>query len=398
MPDTRERLEAILGERIAVLDGSWGVLIQSAVRGEEAYRGERFRDHPRDVAGDPDLLNLTRPEIVRASTTSTSRPARTSPRPTRSRRRDRPGRLRARGGRRRDEPRGRPARAARPPTSGRRGRRAAPLRRRLGRAAQRLALALAARRRPRVPRRDLRRGRRGVRRADARAPRGRRRPAPDRDRLRHAEREGGDRRRAGRRAGAAALALVHGRRPQRPQPLRPDRRGVLDLGRARAAARSSASTARSAPREMRPFVEDLAGLAPTWVACYPNAGPAERARRARRAAGGHEPLPRRVRARRARQHRRRLLRHDAGARPRRSPPRSRASRRAPCPTPRAGDALQRARAVRAASPDSELHDDRRADERHRLGALPAPGRGEATSRRRSRSRSSRCAAAPTSST
>ena len=34
------------------------------MRGEEAYRGERFRDHPRDVAGDPDLLNLTQPDIV----------------------------------------------------------------------------------------------------------------------------------------------------------------------------------------------------------------------------------------------------------------------------------------------------------------------------------------------
>ncbi len=65
MLDTRERLESILRQRIAVLDGSWGVLIQKQVRGEEAYRGERFRDHPRDVAGDPDLLNLTRPEIVR---------------------------------------------------------------------------------------------------------------------------------------------------------------------------------------------------------------------------------------------------------------------------------------------------------------------------------------------
>src|SRR5580765_3515740 len=60
-----EQLEAILRERIAVLDGSWGVLIQRQVRGEEAYRGDRFRDHPRDVAGDPDLLNLTRPEVVR---------------------------------------------------------------------------------------------------------------------------------------------------------------------------------------------------------------------------------------------------------------------------------------------------------------------------------------------
>ena len=40
------------------------MLIQREVKGEEAYRGERFRDHPRDVAGDPDLLNLTKPEIV----------------------------------------------------------------------------------------------------------------------------------------------------------------------------------------------------------------------------------------------------------------------------------------------------------------------------------------------
>src|SRR6476660_9574349 len=61
----RERLESILRQRIAVLDGSWGVLIQKRVRGEDEYRGERFRDHPLDVAGDPDLLNLTRPEIVR---------------------------------------------------------------------------------------------------------------------------------------------------------------------------------------------------------------------------------------------------------------------------------------------------------------------------------------------
>src|SRR6266516_4296561 len=64
MQDARTRLEAILSERIAVLDGSWGVLIQRQVKGEEAYRGERFKDHPRDLAGDPDLLNLTRPEVV----------------------------------------------------------------------------------------------------------------------------------------------------------------------------------------------------------------------------------------------------------------------------------------------------------------------------------------------
>src|SRR5438034_5622025 len=66
MHGARTRLEAILRERIAVLDGSWGVLIQRQVKGEEAYRGERFKDHPHDVAGDPDLLNLTRPEVVLA--------------------------------------------------------------------------------------------------------------------------------------------------------------------------------------------------------------------------------------------------------------------------------------------------------------------------------------------
>ena len=64
MQETRQRLEAVLRERIAVLDGSWGVLIQRELRGEEAYRGERFRDHSHDVAGDPDLLNITRPEVV----------------------------------------------------------------------------------------------------------------------------------------------------------------------------------------------------------------------------------------------------------------------------------------------------------------------------------------------
>ena len=65
MKATIEQLRALLDERIVVLDGSYGVLIQKTVRGEEAYRGERFRDHSHDVAGDPDLLNLTQPDVVR---------------------------------------------------------------------------------------------------------------------------------------------------------------------------------------------------------------------------------------------------------------------------------------------------------------------------------------------
>ena len=58
------RLRALLDERIVVLDGAWGTMLQRAGLEDADYRGERFADHPRDVAGDPDLLNLTRPDVV----------------------------------------------------------------------------------------------------------------------------------------------------------------------------------------------------------------------------------------------------------------------------------------------------------------------------------------------
>ncbi len=47
-----------------ILDGAWGVLLQGRGLEESDFRGERFRDHGRDVKGDPDLLNLSRPDIV----------------------------------------------------------------------------------------------------------------------------------------------------------------------------------------------------------------------------------------------------------------------------------------------------------------------------------------------
>ena len=65
MKATIEQLKELLDQRIVVLDGSYGVLIQRTVKGEEAYRGDRFTEHSHDVAGDPDLLNLTQPNIVR---------------------------------------------------------------------------------------------------------------------------------------------------------------------------------------------------------------------------------------------------------------------------------------------------------------------------------------------
>jgi 5-methyltetrahydrofolate--homocysteine methyltransferase len=61
---TRARLTELLAERILVLDGAWGVLLQGRGLTEEQFRGERYSDHPRDLLGDPDLLNLTQPQIV----------------------------------------------------------------------------------------------------------------------------------------------------------------------------------------------------------------------------------------------------------------------------------------------------------------------------------------------
>jgi 5-methyltetrahydrofolate--homocysteine methyltransferase len=57
-------LRSLLAQRIVVLDGAWGTMLQGQGLEDADYRGERFRDHPQDVKGDPDLLNLTRPDVV----------------------------------------------------------------------------------------------------------------------------------------------------------------------------------------------------------------------------------------------------------------------------------------------------------------------------------------------
>jgi len=51
-------------ERILIIDGSMGVFLQSYHLPEEDFRGERFRDHPRDLKGNFDVLCLTRPDII----------------------------------------------------------------------------------------------------------------------------------------------------------------------------------------------------------------------------------------------------------------------------------------------------------------------------------------------
>ncbi len=60
-----QTLRQLLDQRIVVLDGAWGTMLQGAGLTAADYRGDRLRDHPQDVTGDPDLLNLTRPDVVR---------------------------------------------------------------------------------------------------------------------------------------------------------------------------------------------------------------------------------------------------------------------------------------------------------------------------------------------
>ena len=57
-------LKALAARRILVLDGAWGVMIQRLKLSEADYRGERFADWPIALRGDTDLLCLTRPDVV----------------------------------------------------------------------------------------------------------------------------------------------------------------------------------------------------------------------------------------------------------------------------------------------------------------------------------------------
>jgi len=62
--DRTEELQRILDQRILVLDGAMGSLLQGYHLDEAAFRGERFRDHPRDLKGNSDVLSITRPDVI----------------------------------------------------------------------------------------------------------------------------------------------------------------------------------------------------------------------------------------------------------------------------------------------------------------------------------------------
>ena len=57
-------LYALLRERIVILDGAMGTMVQQYKLSEQDYRGARFADHPSDLKGDNDLLCLTKPEVI----------------------------------------------------------------------------------------------------------------------------------------------------------------------------------------------------------------------------------------------------------------------------------------------------------------------------------------------
>ena len=59
-----ERLRRLLDERIVLLDGAMGTMIQQHKLDERSFRGERFRDAARDLAGNNDILTLTRPQLI----------------------------------------------------------------------------------------------------------------------------------------------------------------------------------------------------------------------------------------------------------------------------------------------------------------------------------------------
>ena len=61
-----KKIDEILAERILVLDGAMGTMIQKYNLSEEDFRGEKFKNHSCDLKGNNDLLSITRPDIIKA--------------------------------------------------------------------------------------------------------------------------------------------------------------------------------------------------------------------------------------------------------------------------------------------------------------------------------------------
>ena len=66
MEPTTDTLKKILAERILVIDGAMGTMIQRHKLSEKDFRGERFKEHPYDLKGNNDILSITQPKIIKA--------------------------------------------------------------------------------------------------------------------------------------------------------------------------------------------------------------------------------------------------------------------------------------------------------------------------------------------
>ena len=62
----KERFLRLLNERILILDGGMGTMIQSFKLNEQDYRGERFADFLGQLKGNNDLLCITRPDVIQS--------------------------------------------------------------------------------------------------------------------------------------------------------------------------------------------------------------------------------------------------------------------------------------------------------------------------------------------
>lgn len=58
------RLKQLAAEKILILDGAMGTMIQKHHLSEEDFRGERFKNHPKLIKGNNDILSITRPDII----------------------------------------------------------------------------------------------------------------------------------------------------------------------------------------------------------------------------------------------------------------------------------------------------------------------------------------------
>lgn len=61
---TRDQLIQLLSDRILIIDGAMGTMIQRENLGEKEYRGEEFSQHPHPLKGNNDLLTITQPQII----------------------------------------------------------------------------------------------------------------------------------------------------------------------------------------------------------------------------------------------------------------------------------------------------------------------------------------------